>query len=451
MYTAGLQVYELFITGVLHLFLIFYLFIIGRWLIYKAFASKYRPFVTSFTPTVSILIPVADEDADLFRNVLSKITEAVKNYPNAATITVIINGKRNEKLEKICQDFADINWYWTKVPGKRNALAEGIVLAKEKHQAKVVVLVDSDTLWTENTLLELVKPFAEPKVGGVTTQQRIFDAQRSFYTRFSDWIEYLRNHLGLRFLSYFGQIGCLPGRTIAFRTEIVYSALPHFVNERFLGKKVEFSDDRSLTYYTLKAGFQTVYQESSQVYTDAPENFDKFFKQQTRWARGSQLNNLKQWQLLLLEKPLLGFFFYSEMLIPFFILYFYSITLFAILDLRPRLSVASPDYDWLFFVHVFLIFLGILLSFLLRNYQFFRQEIFDLKLFFKHVLVLITVMPFIRLYALMSMAERNIWGTRNVQSIQSGGFNIKSFFSLSKIPYVIVSCLVFFVFFVSLQ
>ncbi len=450
MYTAAFQFYELLLTGALQLFLFFYLFIIGRWLIYTAFASNYRPFVATFTPSVSILIPVADEDEGLFRKVLTKISEAAKKYPNAATITVIINGQRNEKIEEICQDFADIYWYWTKIPGKRNALAEGIALAKEKHRAEIVVLVDSDTLWTENTLMELVKPFAEARVGGVTTQQRIFNAQRSFYTRFGDWIEYLRNHLGLRFLSYFGQIGCLPGRTIAFRTAIVYAALPQFVNEQFLGKKVEFSDDRSLTYYTLKAGFQTVYQETSRVYTDAPENFGKFFKQQTRWARGSQLNNLKQWQLLLLEKPLLGFFFYSEMLIPFFILYFYSATFFTVLNFRSGLS-AMPDYGWLFFLHIILIVMGIFLSFLLRNYQFVRQEIFDLKLFFKHVLLLITVMPMIRLYALMSMADRNIWGTRNVQSLENKRFGLKSFFSLSKIPYLIVPCLVIFVFFMALQ
>ena len=40
---------------------------------------------------------------------------------------------------------------------------------------EIAVLVDSDTLWTAGTLRELVKPFRDPTVGGVTTRQRILD------------------------------------------------------------------------------------------------------------------------------------------------------------------------------------------------------------------------------------------------------------------------------------
>ena len=43
-----------------------------------------------------------------------------------------------------------------------------------------------------------------------------------------------------------------------------------FLSEKFLGVYIEVSDDRTLTNYTLMAGYKTVYQSTSLVYTDAP-------------------------------------------------------------------------------------------------------------------------------------------------------------------------------------
>ena len=62
--------------------------------------------------------------------------------------------------------------YYTPVAGKRN----GIRVAMEhiNPNSDITVLVDSDTVWTEDTLSELLKPFAcDQKIGGVTTRQKI--------------------------------------------------------------------------------------------------------------------------------------------------------------------------------------------------------------------------------------------------------------------------------------
>ena len=48
-------------------------------------------------------------------------------------------------------------------------------------------------------------------------------------------------------MSVLGTVGCLPGRTIAFRTAIVRQVMPEFLNQRFLGFVLEVSDDRTLT------------------------------------------------------------------------------------------------------------------------------------------------------------------------------------------------------------
>jgi hyaluronan synthase len=117
--------------------------------------------------------------------------------------------------------------------------------------------------------------------------------------------------------SVVGQIGCLPGRTIAFRRSILMRVMEKFMTEKFLGVFLEVSDDRTLTNLTLKEGYRTVYQHTSLVYTDAPLKVKKLFKQQLRWARGSQYNTLRMLPWMLGHAPILSFFFVMDILLPF--------------------------------------------------------------------------------------------------------------------------------------
>jgi len=114
-----------------------------------------------------------------------------------------------------------------------------------------------------------------------------------------------------------GTVGCLPGRTIAFRRVILDSVMDEFMTKKFLGVFLEVSDDRTLTNLTLKRGFRTVYQSSSLVYTDSPTRLKKLVKQQYRWARGSQYNTLRMLPWMLGRAPVLAFFFVADIALPF--------------------------------------------------------------------------------------------------------------------------------------
>jgi len=89
------------------------------------------------------------------------------------------------------------------------------------------------------------------------------------------------------------------------------------MTEKFLGVFLEVSDDRTLTNLTLKEGYRTVYQHTSLVYTDAPLKVKKLFKQQLRWARGSQYNTLRMLPWMLGHAPVLAFFFVMDIILPF--------------------------------------------------------------------------------------------------------------------------------------
>lgn len=136
-------------------------------------------------------------------------------------------------------------------------------------------------------------------------------------TRWLDWLENSRALYSMPAQSALGQIGCLPGRTIAFRRVILQRVMHRFMTERFLGVFLEISDDRTLTNLTLKEGFRTVYQYTSLVYTDAPLRLDKLYRQQLRWARGSQYNTLRMLPWMIGHTPMLALFFTLDIVLPF--------------------------------------------------------------------------------------------------------------------------------------
>lgn len=292
-----------------YLFAVYALLVWVLWAVKLGLSFRYRPARAPFSASTSVIVPVVDEPVDLFREVLGRMIEQ-----RPGEIIVVINGARNPALEAVCDEFAPVvRWVHTAVPGKRNAVKIGTELST----GELTVLVDSDTLWTRGTLAELIKPFADPRVGGATTRQRILDARRSFLTRWADWLENSRALYSMPAQSVLGQVGCLPGRTIAFRRSILIQVMPEFMTGRFLGVFLEVSDDRTLTNLTLKAGYRTVYQYTSLVYTDAPTRIRKLAKQQLRWARGSQYNTLRMLPWMVAHAPVLAFFFIADIVLPF--------------------------------------------------------------------------------------------------------------------------------------
>ncbi len=293
----------------IYLFAVFSSIVWALWILKVVLSRRYRPVTAPYAISTSVVVPVVDEPLDLFRDVLRRIVEQEPDE-----VIVVINGAPNPGLEAVCDEFAPVvQRVHTPIPGKRNAVKIGTQMS----HGDVTVLVDSDTVWTDGTLAELVKPFADPKVGGVTTRQRILEPTRSWITRWADWLENTRALYSMPAQSVLGQVGCLPGRTIAFRRHILMQVMDKFMTEKFLGVFLEVSDDRTLTNLTLKAGYRTVYQHTSLVYTDAPLELRKLYKQQLRWSRGSQYNTLRMLPWMLGHAPVLAVFFLVDIILPF--------------------------------------------------------------------------------------------------------------------------------------
>src|ERR1700754_4175005 len=103
-------------SGRFFLFAAFMLMIWVIWLRRVPRARYYQPWQPPYAVTTAVIVPVVDEPETLFRSVLQRILEQ-----RPTETIVVINGPRNETLEKICSDLG-VRWVWTETRGKRNAV-----------------------------------------------------------------------------------------------------------------------------------------------------------------------------------------------------------------------------------------------------------------------------------------------------------------------------------------
>ena len=407
MFTFVLQLRDTLLHGNFYLFTAFFALVWVLWFWKLALSAFYKPYTGTYEGTTSVVIPVVDEPLDLFTTVLERIVEQGPDE-----VLVVINGARNVGLENACASVPGVQYHWTKTPGKRNAVREGV----EKTTGDIVLLVDSDTLWTSDTLVELVKPFADERVGGVTTRQKIIAPERNILTRWADWLESLRAEYAQPAQSVLGTIGCLPGRTIAFRRVVLENCMVAFMTEKFMGVFLEVSDDRTLTNYALKQGYRTVYQSTALVYTDAPTNIRILAKQQLRWARGSQYNTFRMMPWMVRNARTLAVFFAADIISPFLLLgvitgWMYRLAIGDHVDLYSGM-LGHYGYALGIAQIVVLTILGSVVSFALRQSRHLRSAPGDLlRLPIYIVLCTLMLMP-IRMYGFLRMAHAGGWGTR---------------------------------------
>jgi cellulose synthase/poly-beta-1,6-N-acetylglucosamine synthase-like glycosyltransferase len=130
-------------------------------------------------------------------------------------------------------------------------------------------------------------PFADARVGGVSTQQNVFERETSVWRRIADWMVNLRYFDYVPAMGRVGAVPCLSGRTAVYRRAAVMPVLDQLENEYFLGRRCIAGDDGRLTWLVLAQGYRTVHQSSAKALSMFPSTFRAFVKQRVRWSRNS--------------------------------------------------------------------------------------------------------------------------------------------------------------------
>jgi len=364
----------------------------GLWL-YRAVSSRLdRPIVNDFRTTTSVVVPCFREDPDIL---LRCVETWLAQDPTELILVVDVEDTECHRRLAEVHD-PRLKTLIMRHEGKRSALGVGMRAAT----GEIVVLSDSDTLWTDGLLANIQMPFADPMVGAVGTQQNVYQRTTSIWRRIADWMINLRYYDYVPAMGRKGAVVCVSGRTAAYRRSVVMPVVPNLEHEFFLGRRCIAGDDGRLTWLVLASGYKTVHQSSAKALSMFPESFRAFVKQRVRWSRNSARTYLTAlWKGWLWRVP-----FVSKVTVLQILLTPVTMGLALGYLLVNRLELTSHGIAlaaaWLFIGR------GI------RSYSHLRRHPQEILLLPLYALVVIFVALPIKAYALVTM-NRQGWLTRS--------------------------------------
>lgn len=289
------------------------------------FGALYRPIDINpdFEPGVTIIIPCFNEEEWISQTILSCMDQ---EYPiDKLEVIVVDDSSNDQSVDRIKETIAllhnEADRYQTKErvryvvqeknAGKRDALARGTLMAKHD----LVVFVDSDSFLDPFAIRNLVQPFQDPKMGGVAGRTDVANTYTNTLTKMQSVRYYISFRINKAAEAYFDAVTCLSGPLACYRKDIVLDHLDEWLNQKFLGQRATFGDDRSLTNIVLR-NYRTNYQDSAVCSTIVPNNYDVFLKQQMRWKRSWLRESMIAGSFIWKKEPFTSLFFYMGLLVP---------------------------------------------------------------------------------------------------------------------------------------
>jgi peptidoglycan-N-acetylglucosamine deacetylase len=243
-------------------------------------------------PQVSVVVPAYNEGALIART----LNTLLSSQHVQLEIVVVDDGSTDNTAQLIREQFADeprITLIQQANAGKAAALNTGI--SKAKHE--LIVALDADTLFTADTVAQLVKHFADPHIGAVAGNAKVGN-RINLLTRWQA-LEYITSqNLDRRAFETLNCITVVPGAVGAWRRAAIEQA------GGFLGDTL--AEDADLTMRLVRTGYRIVYEPEAHAYTEAPQSVDAFVKQRFRWMYGTLQACWKQRDILFRVRSNLG-------------------------------------------------------------------------------------------------------------------------------------------------
>ena len=299
-------------------------FLLTRYL----FASFYRPvrIDPDFTPGVTIIIPCFDEEDWIQRTIHSCINQ---DYPVDKLEVIVVDDHSNDRsAERVTEmieqlkaaDTSDNAYHvserirFLQQPfnmGKRDAMARGAREAKHE----LLVFVDSDSFLDPFAVRNIVQPFRDKEMGGVSGRTDVANTYTNSLTK----MQAVRYSVAFRIMKaaegYFDAATCLSGPLSCYRKDLVLKYLDDWLNQTFLGQKATFGDDRSMTNFILRH-HRTTYQDSAVCMTIVSRSYNVFLRQQMRWKRSWLRESLIASRFMWKKEPFMSLGFYMGVLVP---------------------------------------------------------------------------------------------------------------------------------------
>lgn len=275
------------------------------------FACFYKPpAYTGYEPTISVVISVRNDRRLIVSAVRSVL---LSDYPADKREFIIVDDGSNdgtkEVLEQLQRERPDLKVFFIPPSGKRFAMAKGFLEAKND----IVVVLDSDVILDRSALRHIVQGFDDPELGAVSGYTGVTNASKNMLTRMQELRYLVSFELMKAPESIFGCVTCCPGCLSAYRRTYLLNILNPWLNQRFLGVRSTFGDDRSLTNFILR-DHRVTYNSRARSTTIAPDNWMWYMRQQCRWKKSWLREAPIAGRILARKHPLAALSFYASVL-----------------------------------------------------------------------------------------------------------------------------------------
>lgn len=292
---------------------------------------------------VSVIIPIYNQ-----KSMIETVIDAIYQSTYKTIEVIAVNDGSadgtKEILDNLTKKYPNLRVIHKKNEGKRKAVAAGFYASKGKY----VVLIDSDSVVDEHAITEFMKTFnSNPEVGSVVGYAKVWNAGKNILTKCQDvWYDYAFN-IQKTCESSYGNVMCCSGCLAGYRREAITDFIPYWVQA-----KIHNSEDRDLTSYVIAkpwaksdlapfpqklkesmaqyddaedraltahslVEWKSVYVATAIVYTDVPEKFKGYFKQQKRWKKGYIRSNFFVSAFFWRKNPLISLIFYIDFMTTF--------------------------------------------------------------------------------------------------------------------------------------
>lgn len=250
------------------------LLFIGVLALYQRYRRRNMPLDPDYAPTVAVVVPAYNEEKVIIRTISSLLAS---DHPSQFEVIVVDDGSNDATFSLARDAFNDdprVRVLTKPNGGKPAALNFGISAT----QAEIVIALDADTLFTRDTIAQLVRHFADPGVGAVAGNAKVGN-RTNLMTRWQA-LEYITSqNLDRRAFDVLNCISVVPGAVGAWRRELILRA-GGFTRQTL-------AEDADLTMTIRRLGFSVVYEEHAVGLTEAPDTVRGFIRQRYRWMFGT--------------------------------------------------------------------------------------------------------------------------------------------------------------------
>ncbi len=292
------------------------------------FATFYRPVKIDpdYTPGVTLIIPCFNEEQWIDRTIKSCINQ---DYPADKLEIIVVDDHSNDhSVERIRETIEELKAADTREGGYRvegriryivqkynKGKREAMALGAQEAQHELLVFVDSDSFLDPFAVRNIVQPFKDKEMGGVSGRTDVANTYTNALTRMQSVRYYIAFRIMKAAESYFDAVTCLSGPLSCYRRDLVLRYSDAWLNQKFLGQRATFGDDRSMTNFILRHN-RTCYQDTAVCMTIVPKSYTMFLKQQMRWKRSWLRESLIAARYIWKKEPFMSLSFYMGLAVP---------------------------------------------------------------------------------------------------------------------------------------